>query len=370
MTEDKLLITNHKSLKNMSTFFDKIKKFLNPTDEPEVEQSSANVDTRETKNEAQPAKQNATPVETPKNDTQYAPAEPAEPEPVATAENIEKSGVEETPKNDTQQPSSTTEAKSEQQQQTAPQSAPAGPKTDEVSAPQIRASVIKNVVQMLKPLLGKDDFKGIAFYVEQHNYALTLDKEFEKLLRIQFDDMGFRSLGSGKIEVFERPSSADAHNVYRDIIFAEIITKESNIHHAPRKARITVFRGKGSLKQTEYILDTAVDNKKVYCIGRGEISTKGGVFRDNDIVINEAEPDPAIANLNNYVSSSHANIEVRDGGFYLKAMLGGIANGNATKYIRDGKVFKLETDSMSYPLRDGDLIELGRSVLLKFEILM
>ena len=354
----------------MSNFFDKIKKFLNPTDEPEVEQTTTKVEAPETKIVETPLKPADTPVETPKNDTPEPTAEQSEPEQVAKPEPSVENRVEETEKNTPEQPSDTAETPSEPQPQPAQQSQPAAPKTDEVSAPQIRAAVIKNVAQLLKPLLGKDDFKGIAFYVAKHNYALTLDKEFEKLLRIQFDDMGFKSLGNGKIEVFERPSSADAHSVYSDIIFAEIVTKESNIHHAPRKARITIFRGKGSLKQEEYILDTAVDNKKVYCIGRGEISTKGGVFRDNDIVINEAEPDPAIADLNNYVSSSHANIEVHDGGFYLKAMQGGIANGNATKYIRDGKVFKLETDSMSYPLKDGDLIELGRTVLLKFEILM
>ena len=356
MTEDKLLITDHKSLKNMSNFFDKIKKFLNPTDEPEVEQSTKKVET--------PEKPVTAPEEKPKNDTPELTVEQSEQEQVTTVKQEKKSGVEVPEKDTPEQPSSTTETPSEQKQQSAE------PKSDEVSAPQIRAEVIKNVTLLLKPLLGKDDFKGIVFYVAQHNYALTLDKEFEKLLRIQFDDMGFKSLGNGKIEVFESPSSADAHSVYSDIIFAEIVTKESNIHHAPCKARITIFRGKGSMKQAEYILDTAVDNKKVYCIGRGDISTKGGVFRDNDIVINEADPEPAIADLNKYVSSSHANIEVYDGGFYLKAMPGGIANGNATKYIRDGKVVKLETDSMSYPLKDGDLIELGRKVLLKFEILM
>ena len=354
----------------MSTFFDKIKRFLNPTDEPEVEQTTTKVETPETKIEETPVKPAAAPVETPKNDVPEPTTEQSEPEQVAQPEPSVENRVEETEKNIPEQPTATAETPSEPQPQPAQQSQPAAPKTDEVSAPQIRAEVIKNVAQLLKPLLGKDDFKGIAFYVAKHNYALTLDKEFENLLRIQFDDMGFKSLGNGKIEVFERPSSADAHSVYRDIIFAEIVTKESNIHHAPRKARITIFRGKGSLKQAEYILDTAVDNKKVYCIGRGDISTKGGVFRDNDIVINEAEPNPAIADLNKYVSSSHANIEVYDGGFYLKAMPGGLANGNATKYIRDGKVFKLETDSMSYPLKDGDLIELGRTVLLKFEILM
>ena len=38
-------------------------------------------------------------------------------------------------------------------------------------------------------------------------------------------------------------------------------------------------------------------------------------------------------------------------------------------YIRNGKIFKLETDSMLYPLQDGDIIELGRTVLLKFEVI-
>lgn len=326
----------------MSNFFDQIKKFLNPKDEPAKQEQA------EQKNELQDA------IPRPL-------AEQVAPEQVAEPQDTEKSGVGETEKATAEQP------KAEE----IPPQAPATEvtKQDDVSAPQIRAEVIRNINDLLKPLLGKDDFKGIAFYATQHIYALALDKEFENLLRLEFDNRGFKSLGNGKVEIFEGQPSVDAHKVYGDIVFAEILTKDTPMHMAPRKARITVFHGKGSLKQEEYLLDTAADNKKMYCIGRGDISTKGGVFRENDIIINDVEPNPAIAELNNYVSSSHANIEVRDGGFYIRAMQGGLANGNATKYIRDGKVFKLETDSMSYPLQDGDLIELGRKVYLKFEVI-
>ena len=323
----------------MSNFLDQIKKFLNPKDEPAKDN---------------PAEQT--------NGTPHSSTQPSVPEQVAQPEPQEGSGVGESENVLPEQPERTTAnaaetPKSEEQN------------SDKVSAPQIRAAVIKNIAALLKPLLGKDDFKGIAFYATQHIYALALDKEFEKLLRLEFDNRGFKSLGNGKVEVFEGQPTDDAHKVYSDIIFAEILTKETPMHTAPRKARITIYHGKGSLKQEEYLLDTAVDNKKTYCIGRGDISTKGGVFRENDIIINDVEPNPAIAELNNYVSSSHANIEVLDGGFYLKAMPGGVSNGNATKYIRDGKVFKLETDSMSYPLHNGDIIELGRKVYLKFEVI-
>jgi len=324
-------------------FLDDIKKFLNPKDEP------AKANTAEQTKEQQ-------------NDAPQPPTQQPVPEQVVQPEPQEGRRVEE-PENVVPEQPEATSADAPETPKSEEQS------SDKVSAPQIRAAVIKNIATLLKPLLGKDDFKGIALYATQTIYAIALDKEFENMLRIEFDNRGFKSLGNGKVEIYESKPSADAHDVYDNIIFAEILTKESITHYAPRKARITIYHGKGSLKQDEYILDTAADNKKKYCIGRGDISTKGGVFRENDIVINDAETNPAIADLNGYVSSSHANIEVLDGGFYLKAMQGGIANGNATKYIRDGKVFKLETDSMSYPLQDGDIIELGRTVLLKFEVI-
>lgn len=324
-------------------FLDDIKKFLNPKDEPAKDNAAEQKNEQQEKNPEPPVQQ-------------------AVPEQVAQPEPQEESGVGETEKVTAEQKETTTENPVETTK-------PEEQNSDKVSAPQIRAAVIKNISALLKPLLGKDDFKGIALYATQSIYAIALDKEFENMLRIEFDNRGFKSLGNGKVEIYESKPTAEAHDVYDNIIFAEILTKESISHYSPRKARISIYHGKGSLKQDEYILDTAADNKKTYCIGRGDISTKGGVFRENDIVIDDAETNPAIVDLNKYVSSSHANIEVLDGGFYLKAMPGGIANGNATKYIRDGKVFKLETDSMSYPLQDGDIIELGRTVLLKFEVI-
>ena len=331
----------------MSSFFGKIKEFLNPKDEPEVEKTAGQTEI----NNNEPAAQ---------------PSEKAEQEPVSESPASEKGRVEE-PEKSSAEPTAT--ASPEHKAQPESQKQFAKKQQDNVSAPQIRASVIKNIAQMLQPLLGKDDFKGLALYATQHTYAMTLDRKFQEQLRLKLDDLGFSSLSNGKIELFEKEPPADATDVYGNMIFAELLSKESATLQAPRKARISVFRGKGSLRQPEYLLDTETDKKKMYCIGRGDISTKGGLLRENDIIINDNEADPAIADLNKYVSSSHANIEVRDGGFYLRAMPGGLGT-NATKYIRDGKLFKIETESMLYPLKDGDIIELGRSVMLKFEILL
>ena len=243
------------------------------------------------------------------------------------------------------------------------------PDDNYLSAPQIRHLVIENITKMLRPLEGKDDFYGIKLFVTDKIVALSLDDTFVEQLRRRFDDRGFYSLGRNKIEIHQQSPSSVAENVYNEQVFAEILTKAIPVARHDARARITIFNGKGSLKKAEYLLDTAADNKTVYCIGRGDNSTKGGVYRQNDIVVNDCETDPEISSLNNYVSSSHANIEVTDGKFYLHAMFGGISNGNATKIIRDGKVNKLVTDTMNYQLYDGDLIELGRMVLLKFEIL-
>ena len=242
------------------------------------------------------------------------------------------------------------------------------PEQQQESVPQIFDTVISNISKLLQPLQGKDDFKGVAIYATEKKYFVVLDKSFEKKLRLQFDNLGFQSLGNGKLEIYEESPTTEADDVYNNKIFIKIFTQETSTIRN-RKARITVFHGKGSLKQPEYVLDTQANKKTVYNIGRGDLSNKNGVFRENDIIINDTETNTTIANLNSFVSSSHANIEFINGEFLLHAMPSGISNGNATKIIRGDKVNKIETESMLYPLQDGDIIELGRSVYLKFEIL-
>lgn len=278
------------------------------------------------------------------------------------------------PENDAKPENNGNNNRAEQQggEEASKQTPPPQQEINTDSAPEIRATVVQNTNKLLKNLLGKDDFTGTVFYVESSSLNLILDKTFEDQLRLMFDNSGFNSLANGTLKIYSnKKAEPTATDVYMNKVFVELLTAKTSVDVPSQKAKVSVAYNKGSLKQAEYLIDTAAGGKTVYKIGRGDFSTKNGVPRQNDIVINDAEPDAALADLNKYVSSSHANIELTNGNFYLHAMISGISGGNATKIIREGSPnpIKLETDKTLYPLKNGDIIELGRSVMLKFEIL-
>ena len=138
---------------------------------------------------------------------------------------------------------------------------------------------------------------------------------------------------------------------------------------ASDKAAISVFMGKGSMKADSYEIVPSVKSR--YRIGRGETSNRPEYsYRVNDIIIRNDEPDADIQALNSRVSSAHADLVFRDGHFYLQALPSGCVSGNnSTRIIRDQKPIPVEQPSIDYPLHDGDLIELGGTVLLEFKIL-
>ena len=134
-----------------------------------------------------------------------------------------------------------------------------------------------------------------------------------------------------------------------------------------QKATLTVCRGKGSLEKDPFVVDPA--EKGRYRIGRGETSNRPDyTFRINDIIIRTDDPDEAVQNLNNHVSSAHADLICREGRFYLQALPSGALSGcNPTRIVRDQSPVNLDQMGIDYPLQDGDLIELGNSVLLEFK---
>lgn len=134
-----------------------------------------------------------------------------------------------------------------------------------------------------------------------------------------------------------------------------------------QKATLAICRGKGSLEVDPFLVDPA--EKSRYRIGRGETSNRPDyTFRINDIIIRTDDPDEAVQNLNNHVSSAHADLICREGRFYLQALPSGALSGcNPTRIVRDQTPVNLDQMGIDYPLQDGDLIELGNSVLLEFK---
>lgn len=135
---------------------------------------------------------------------------------------------------------------------------------------------------------------------------------------------------------------------------------------APVKARISAVEPMGTLRQSEYLIDSAM--KPVWHIGRGAVSPAAGSYRRNDIMIHDADPSAEMQKINNHVSSNHVDIVARSGRFYLKACAGGCRSlgGSPTKLVHNDKPIEITDTATLHPLADGDLIELGKSVLLQF----
>ena len=136
-----------------------------------------------------------------------------------------------------------------------------------------------------------------------------------------------------------------------------------------KKAQISIFGKKGLLLQDKYELSSeelANEHRKYYNIGRGEFPEMNGAsYRQNHIVIDDANG----LEHNKYVSRAHARIGYSDSlGFYLQVEQGGSRlSGNRTRLFRGEEKIEMENVAVSEPLRDGDLIELGKAVVLVYK---
>lgn len=163
----------------------------------------------------------------------------------------------------------------------------------------------------------------------------------------------------------------DARKVNVDIDSVAIYLQEQTVEEENhvKKACISVYGSNGSLLQEKYELSSEVlekERRKYYHIGRGEHQDmEDGSYRQNHIVIDENN------NLekNKYVSRAHARIGYSENiGFYLQVEYGGSRlSGNRTRIFRDEEKIEVENVDMKEPLHDGDLIELGKAVLLQYK---
>lgn len=135
-----------------------------------------------------------------------------------------------------------------------------------------------------------------------------------------------------------------------------------------KAARVSILGEKGSLLQDQYELsneELAKEHRKFYNIGRGMSWQMGnGGYRQNHIVID----DKNNLETNQYVSRAHARIGFSERiGFYLQVEYGGSRlSGNRTRLFRNEEIIEVENEQIKVPLQSGDLIELGKAVLLQF----
>ncbi len=151
-----------------------------------------------------------------------------------------------------------------------------------------------------------------------------------------------------------------------------IVLDGSQLDTSPVLARIVALAGQ--TEQNDYQLDPT--QKVSFCIGRGHSTqTTSGRIRTNDIVIlNDDDPgfNPKQGAGNSAVSRSHATIryDTNRRQYSLVVDAGGLpASGNKTKIFHpNDSVERADIPGMSYPLQNGDQIELGGAVVLLFEV--
>ena len=204
---------------------------------------------------------------------------------------------------------------------------------------------------------------------EGQNYQTEVRKpNFIKSLRKAFDDAELSEVGSNAqwiVKTEPLPQNADFYKIDEGIYLDRRFLVEQQ-DDQPKiistKARISIAENSGSLLLHDYQLDA--DKQQVWQIGRGE---KDRTEKKNHIAIRDNEEDRRYEN-NKYVSSTHAQIIfIPNRGFCVKSL----NDGNRTIiYRHENRIADLQDlHSVSVPLQDGDRIELGKKVLLKFEVI-
>ena len=204
---------------------------------------------------------------------------------------------------------------------------------------------------------------------EGQNYQTEVRKQdFIKRLRKAFDDADLSEVGSNAQWIVKTEALPEGSDFYRidEGIYLDIrpfVEQQEEIPmNIPTKARISIADNSGSLFRPEYLLDAEM--QQIWQIGRGE---KDRTDKKNHIAINDNEKDKRYEN-NKYVSSAQAQIIFLEGkGFCLKSLND---NNRNIVYRNEARISDLQDlRSVSVPLKDGDYIELGKKVLLKFEII-
>lgn len=237
-----------------------------------------------------------------------------------------------------------------------------------------RHFTVEEFKKKLSPLFGtvSTDYQDlvVVVIVDPENPDTTMyawaDDKFKNDLRVELDNAGLQNVGNRSITIERRPLSGIAGCI--SLIDNCVYYKFGGVQDPQHcKAVISIYDGRGSLAQEEYLLDPEV--KTIFRIGRGEKANKGNLPRTNDIIIKANETNPTVAGLNQCVSSAHADIIYKDGKFMLQAKPWGTEDyNNRTKIHRDEEVTYLTTSGMKETLRDGDIINLGNSVYLEFHI--
>lgn len=240
----------------------------------------------------------------------------------------------------------------------------------------VRLQLIADIIEALKGLRHiETSCQALQLYVFRPADELAVigaleSKDFETELRRRMKDAGIE-LGDNCVFRYElvqeepvQPAVKISEGFWIELMYRSSIVKAG--------AKITAERGQ--LAVAEVILEKG---NLHYNIGRGvsPVLDNGNLHNNEIAVADDSFPGITEENIriNRYVSRRHAYIRFHpQDGFVLKVYDGGTqARGNRTRIIRKNQAEPIDASNvyLHYPLEDGDKIELGKSVLLKFELL-
>ncbi len=238
----------------------------------------------------------------------------------------------------------------------------------------VKKKLIDSIVNVLMGLKYLDkSYRALQLYIlDEANvlaYSSILEEEgFEEDLRLQ--------LSNGRIHLgnnwqwqcfFKTDPPAIASKLGEGLWLA---LDGSSTPVKSYKAKVKAVAGK--LTQEEFVLE---ETGRVYNIGRGaDPRLDSGSPHHNHIAIASDEFDgitPEELTINRYVSRAHASIICEPGkGYALQVLPGGTPfKNNRTRILRTGgDTVDLNNTAVAYPLQNGDKIELGKNVILQFDI--
>jgi hypothetical protein len=240
----------------------------------------------------------------------------------------------------------------------------------------VRLQLISAIIEALKRIRHIETrCQALQLYVfrpadELAVIAALESTDFETELRRRLKDTGIE-LGEScafNYIVAEQEPASPAVNI-ADGLWIELMYKGSNV-----TAGAKISAEKGLLTTDEVILEKSAVN---YNIGRGAapVLDNGNPHNNHVVIADDSFPGITEENvrINRYVSRKHAYIRYhKQDGFVLRVYADGTqAKQNRTRIIRKDLAVPIDVSNtyLSYPLEDGDRIELGKSVILKFEIL-
>lgn len=246
-----------------------------------------------------------------------------------------------------------------------------------------REEIIAFIVQALKPYVDERSLSvaGLHFYIlcasqeeiEVAQVALYADKpglfrkeHLERKLINHFIQLEPDWFFESKLVKDQLPENC----IQQGAFGLKVVRPNERIVTNYSKASIEVLVGQA--EQSKYILDP--HTKFRFEIGRSKApKLSSGKMRLNDIVLigqEEAGYDERLGHVNLHVSRNHAYIlyEPKSDQYFIYPDKGGLPdNGNKTKvHMADDKVKWLNIYGVGHALQEGDQIELGGEVLLKF----